>query len=153
VTFRLLLQGWLERRELLAVRQQEALVESDANASPPAESQAGLVDEILQPSAEASQHDGSGTMLAAQIAPREIVIVSAEVPTFGWPAIAISALLFALAHFGYGPDPIPLFFLALVLGYLYFRTHRIVPSIVAHALFNAFAMGQLWWMVFGAEAK
>ncbi len=35
------------------------------------------------------------------------------------------------------PDPIPLFPLALVLGLLYFRTHRIVAAIVAHMTFNA----------------
>lgn len=39
------------------------------------------------------------------------------------------------AHFA--PDPIPLFLLALVLGLLYFRTHRIVAPIVTHAAFNA----------------
>lgn len=34
-------------------------------------------------------------------------------------------------------DPIPIFFLALALGILYCRTHRIVPSIVLHMAFNA----------------
>jgi membrane protease YdiL (CAAX protease family) len=34
------------------------------------------------------------------------------------------------------PDPFTLFFLALVLGTLYYRTHRIVPSIVVHAALN-----------------
>jgi membrane protease YdiL (CAAX protease family) len=34
-------------------------------------------------------------------------------------------------------DPVPLFFFALVLGYLYHRTGRILPSIVAHASLNA----------------
>ncbi len=33
-------------------------------------------------------------------------------------------------------DPVPLFFLSLVLGILYLRTHRIVPAIVLHAAFN-----------------
>jgi membrane protease YdiL (CAAX protease family) len=35
------------------------------------------------------------------------------------------------------PDPFVLFFFALALGILYFRTHRIVPSIVLHASLNA----------------
>jgi membrane protease YdiL (CAAX protease family) len=39
-------------------------------------------------------------------------------------------------------DPIPMLFFGLVLGVLYFRTHRIVPSIVTHAAFNA--VGVLW---------
>ncbi len=34
------------------------------------------------------------------------------------------------------PDPLPLFFLALALGTLYYRTHRIVPLIVLHAALN-----------------
>lgn len=37
-------------------------------------------------------------------------------------------------------DPIPLFFFALTLGTLYLRTHRIVPSIVAHMTLNVVAM-------------
>ena len=35
------------------------------------------------------------------------------------------------------PDPVALFLLALVLGTLYYRTHRIMPSIVVHAALNA----------------
>jgi membrane protease YdiL (CAAX protease family) len=35
------------------------------------------------------------------------------------------------------PDPIPLFFLALVFGVLYQRTHRIAPSLFMHMAFNA----------------
>jgi membrane protease YdiL (CAAX protease family) len=67
---------------------------------------------------------------------------------FGWLPIIISSVLFGLAHLGYGPEPVPLFFLALILGYLYYRTHRIVPCIVAHAVFNAFTMIVLWRLVF-----
>ena len=37
----------------------------------------------------------------------------------------------------YALDPIPLFFLALVFGALYHRTHRIAPSLVLHMAFNA----------------
>jgi membrane protease YdiL (CAAX protease family) len=62
--------------------------------------------------------------------------------------IVLSSALFALAHVGHGPDPIPLFFLALILGYIYQRTHRIVPCIVAHMLFNSLAMLVLWQMIF-----
>jgi membrane protease YdiL (CAAX protease family) len=60
-----------------------------------------------------------------------------------------SALPFALAHYGYGPDPIAIFFLALILGYVYQRTHRILPCMIAHALFNSVAVFVLWRMVFG----
>ncbi len=50
--------------------------------------------------------------------------------------ILITSLVFALMHFGQGPSPLPLFVLALGLGYVYRQTHRIVPSIVMHALLN-----------------
>ncbi len=67
---------------------------------------------------------------------------------YGSFPIFISASLFGLAHFGYGPEPVPIFLLGLVLGYVYQRTHRIVPCIVAHALFNLFTMLVLWRMVY-----
>ncbi len=52
--------------------------------------------------------------------------------------IVISAIIFAAMHWrDDSADPVPLFFLALVLGYLYRQTHRIWPSIVLHALLNA----------------
>ncbi len=35
------------------------------------------------------------------------------------------------------PDPVPLFVLSLVLGGLYFRTHRLLTCIVLHMAFNA----------------
>ena len=38
------------------------------------------------------------------------------------------------------PDPVPLFFFALALGYLYFRTHRLMPAILLHLTFNATAI-------------
>ncbi len=63
-----------------------------------------------------------------------------------WPIVASSAL-FALIHWGQGPAPVPLFFLALVLGYVYQRTHRIWPSMVAHALLNGTSMLILWFSV------
>jgi membrane protease YdiL (CAAX protease family) len=68
--------------------------------------------------------------------------ISGEGPAW-WP-ILLSAALFAMLHIGQGPAPIPLFFLALVLGYLYQRTHRIWPSLVTHFLLNAGSMLILW---------
>jgi membrane protease YdiL (CAAX protease family) len=62
----------------------------------------------------------------------------------------ISSLLFALLHVGQGPAPIPLFFLALVLGYLYHQTHRIWPGLIVHAGLNGLTAAMLWVML---EAK
>jgi membrane protease YdiL (CAAX protease family) len=60
-----------------------------------------------------------------------------------WPMF-VSALLFALAHWNHGPDPIPLFFLGLVLGYLYRQTHRLMPGVAMHACVNGFSLCILW---------
>jgi membrane protease YdiL (CAAX protease family) len=46
-------------------------------------------------------------------------------------------------HAAHGPDPIPLFVLALGLGYLYRQTHRILPCIVVHFLLNLLTMAAL----------
>lgn len=67
-----------------------------------------------------------------------------------WP-IALSAFLFAMAHSSHGPDPIPLFVLAVGLGYLYQRTHRILPCIVVHFLLNSCSMAVLCLLVYFGE--
>jgi len=56
-----------------------------------------------------------------------------------WPIFA-SAALFALMHVGQGAAPIPLFVLAIGLGYLYQRTHRILSCIVVHTMLNAISL-------------
>ena len=59
------------------------------------------------------------------------------------PVLAIQIALTTLVKLtgiNYALDPVPLFFLALVLGVLYHRTHRIVPSLVLHIAFNAAAI-------------
>lgn len=50
--------------------------------------------------------------------------------------ILVSSFLFAVLHAGYGPDPVPIFLLALALGYLYQRTHRIWPGVAMHMSLN-----------------
>lgn len=42
------------------------------------------------------------------------------------------------------PDPITLFFFAAALGFLYFRTHRIVPAIVLHMTLNGVSLAMAW---------
>jgi membrane protease YdiL (CAAX protease family) len=44
-------------------------------------------------------------------------------------------------------DPVPIFFLALALGTLYSRTHRIVPSITLHVAFNLTSLTLAWLSV------
>ncbi len=154
ITFRLLLQGWLERWEGEEMGYGEA---------PPTQSAVG--EETQAPDALAISIDEAQLANDEHAEPLDSSIKvgrqSIETPPsrgfagfpFSWIPIAISSLLFGLAHLGYGPEPVPLFFLALVLGHLYYRTHRIVPSIVAHALFNLFAMVQLWWMAWHSATR
>ena len=59
-----------------------------------------------------------------------------------------SALIFAVLHLSHGPDWVPLFVLALGLGYVYRQTHRILPCIVVHFLLNACSMGMFLVDVF-----
>ncbi len=59
-----------------------------------------------------------------------------------WMPVVISAAVFALMHLP-RPDVVPLFFLALALGYLYRQTHRLWPSMVAHSCLNACSLAML----------
>jgi membrane protease YdiL (CAAX protease family) len=56
------------------------------------------------------------------------------------PAIALSALIFSALHSDAWPAPIPLFVLALFLGYLAHHTNSLVAPIALHATFNAISM-------------
>lgn len=67
-----------------------------------------------------------------------------------WPVFA-SAGCFALMHATHGPDPVPLFLLALGLGYVYRQTHRLVPSLTVHCLLNGFSMTVLLIDTWGGE--
>src|SRR5262245_35012689 len=52
-------------------------------------------------------------------------------------AIVASSALFAAFHAQVWPSPVPLFVLALGLGYLYLRTRSLIGPVVVHGLFNA----------------
>ena len=52
--------------------------------------------------------------------------------------VGITSFLFAAVHFQQMPAPFAIFPLSLCLGCLYQRTHRLLPSIVLHSLFNGF---------------
>jgi membrane protease YdiL (CAAX protease family) len=54
-----------------------------------------------------------------------------------WPAILISAAMFAAAHASLYRDWPALFVLAVALGYNYERTGRLTSCMIAHAIFNA----------------
>ena len=58
--------------------------------------------------------------------------------TATWTAIAVSALLFAIVHLN--PAQMPhAFLLGLLLGWIYCRTHSILPGIIFHWINNSMA--------------
>ena len=152
ILFRLLLQGWLEKWEggRLAWRGDSIPELSVGDEAPLAEGSEQQNGEARMTNDEFGGREDSSFVIRhssfsppVDPPPRGL----AGLP-YGWAPILISSLLFAAAHYGYGPDPVPIFFLAIILGYVYQRTHRITPCIVAHALFNSLAMLVLWWTVF-----
>jgi membrane protease YdiL (CAAX protease family) len=125
--FRLLLQGWLEKWEDRWLGWRTRLTAVAASTLPP------VTDEVEPASPPRTIAAGSTAVFAEPIEPPRRGL--ARLPV-GWAPILVSSLLFALAHLGYGPDPVALFVLAVMLGYVYQRTHRIIPCIVTHMLFN-----------------
>lgn len=80
---------------------------------------------------------------------------SAEIPEkmpFWWVSIAVSGLLFGLAHWGQGVAPVALVFLGCGLGYIYQRTHRVLPCILVHFLVNLFAIAQMAFFIVQQDA-
>ena len=59
---------------------------------------------------------------------------------FGYWPIFVSSLCFALVHWGQGLAPIPLFILALGLGYLFRQTGSLIACITVHFLLNFYSM-------------
>jgi membrane protease YdiL (CAAX protease family) len=139
--FRVLLQGWLERFD----GKQTPVVPADGDAlvNPPQATAASPVvtAEVVMEDADANPYL-SPPPSPAPDEPTDADFARLHAPPL-WP-IFISALIFALLHAGNGPDPIPLFFLAVGLGYLYRQTHRITPSMTVHFLLNGVSMTILW---------
>ncbi|HEY2760375.1 MAG TPA: CPBP family intramembrane glutamic endopeptidase, partial [Pirellulales bacterium] len=120
--FRILLQGWLEKLELsLMLRMSPA--------------QSGQLDEKTDV-VPATGHPQPG-LLGLPI---------------GTLPILISSSLFALTHFREGPESVPLRLFAvtpllvfgLFLGFVYQRTHRLLPSLTIHMLLNGLTMASLF---------
>jgi membrane protease YdiL (CAAX protease family) len=110
--FRVLLQGWLE-----SVRLPHMLVNSEERTKRLREDDEGrAANPYASPRSESSA--------AADERPRP-------------SAIVITSMLFAAMHIGHGAAPVPLFFLSLALGYLYQRTHRLLPCVTLHFCINA----------------
>jgi membrane protease YdiL (CAAX protease family) len=144
VFFRLIFQGWLEKREARRLTPQSANSDADVMLIPNSLAPENFeVEQIIDEPAPTDP-----TTEVAALSPPELPTRGLAGLPCGWFPILISSLLFAAAHFGHGVDPFAIFVLALILGYVYQRTHRIIPCIVTHMLFNAFAMLVLWQLIF-----
>jgi membrane protease YdiL (CAAX protease family) len=110
--YRVLWQGWLQ--DVLPRRERFQQLVFGTPAAP-----------VPSPGDDASQAGASG---AGAMPP----------PSRAAEALGIVACstLFAAMHVSHGPAPIPLFVLALGLGYVYARTGRVLPCIVVHVLLN-----------------
>jgi len=91
-------------------------------------------------------------VVPAQDAPIVAELVDSPAPTphrfVAWLPILGSSVLFSLAHYSHGPDWVPLLVLAMGLGYLFQRTHRLVPCMTVHFLLNLTSMGLLFTQLF-----
>jgi len=138
--FRLLLQGWLEdvfRGRYLSAGQ------------------------ILIGRLGAPELDHSGEMPEPRFSaesPSDLLEVTPAEPAFPESpalmmiAIFASSLIFATLHVGQGGAPIPLFFLALGLGYVYQKRRTIVPSLVVHMMLNGQSMLLLLLQIFFGDS-
>jgi membrane protease YdiL (CAAX protease family) len=147
IVFRSILQGWLERCE------DRALARRNRTEEPPADfdnvpllHEPPVGDEGVDSAVDAAAIDAK---VAANVAPAPPRGGALSVLRYGWAPILASAALFAVAHLGHGVAPASLFPLGVALGYVYQRTHRLAPSIVCHALFNALSILVLWLVVAG----
>jgi membrane protease YdiL (CAAX protease family) len=140
--FRVVLQGWLER--LFAEREVEVPAEqvSAASAWPIDGIEAGVEgasQEHTHP-AEPATNDTAHFRSEISTSPDPDVTLTGHpsaTPAPSMVPVYLSSFIFAIMHLDYGPSALALFFFALVLGYLYRQTHRLWPSVMAHASLNA----------------
>ncbi len=144
--FRGWLQGWLEKIPAFRNDPNKLFMGERAdNTTPPVDGKKPLPPEDVEYSLELSKHSPDNPYAAPTsytVKWEETIDDEHLARPVLWP-ILISALAFALMHYTQLPAPIPLFFLAVGLGYLYQRTHRLLPCIVVHFLLNAISMGML----------
>jgi len=158
ILFRLLLQGWIEKligfrgptHELVLGQVRGQQLADSVRPSPfadPANTEAGIATASvgrggheLNPYSSPQVSSSVEPDSVADLVNEEGESVPPALRRFGWIAIAISSLIFALLHWSHGPAWVALTVLAAGMGFLYQRTHRLVPSLVVHALLNNLTM-------------
>jgi membrane protease YdiL (CAAX protease family) len=147
--FRGLLQGWLEK--LFGGNATGEMILTGGREEPEVEHFAPLISEdqaAVDPNPYASPQlphieHSFAFKFGKSFAPETV---------YDWLAIFFSTIVFSLLHYSHGPAWIPLLIFGAALGFVYQRTHRLWPGIVAHMLLNATTMFGLWVQVFGKDA-
>ena len=156
--FRLILQGWLEDWFQHRLRGADEVLLGRIGKPVTVESDLSADDEALVPTLDDAQpfiaemrdaeadnpyvsppvasHVESSELGRDDISSKFDNVASWRV----WLPTLISAAVFALLHFGQGAAPIPLFFLALGLGYVFRKTRTLTAPLVVHLLLNSQSM-------------
>jgi len=145
--FRLLFQSWVESLAGANALRHDDLQSSASDESQAASLLAGPADpnNPYSPSPSIAE-DPSEELLPPGHAAESPPAAQYWVAGVRWDraAVVFSSAVFALMHLGHGAAPIPLFFLALALGYLYQRTGRLLPSVTVHFCLNACSLALLY---------
>jgi hypothetical protein len=156
--FRALLQGWLERAVLHLAVSRPASPASPSYPRPVDEPNSPIKDELAADTTAARTTESTQVnpwlspagarqgMRTSRIDPLPLSVDASTVlrnTPWRWLPILVSAAVFAIAHLGHGVAPVSLFFLAIGLGVVYQRTHRLLPCVVVHFLVNLTTVLQL----------
>lgn len=156
LVFRVLMQGYLEKWFSYRFTLLELLVGGPGKTPQPIENPVAVVQEpveVLRP--EIVPGDINPFVLSAIVGEPALPAAAIDAGPPGelrgmsaWLPIGITSVVFALLHFSHGPDWVPLILLSCGMGYLYQRTHSLVPSLVVHTLLNSLSMLGLWIQVY-----
>lgn len=149
--FRGVLHNWLERVSVSSMSESKLFTGGRSLGSPVPATPSSAADSIGPNADEALITDQVKTaeQLAAETNPFASPMQSRPLPSDAsspanrtpayWPII-VSSLFFALVHVGQGLAPIPLFILAVGLGYIFRQTGSLIACWTMHFMLNCYSM-------------
>ena len=149
--FRGVFQHWLERLSVANFKDNQLFLggTTSLDDSSHLDAQKGQYQNKYRPFADTGYAADVSSELAQDYNPYHVPYTKAASPVepkstggpqFGYWPILVSSLFFALVHLGQGLAPIPLFFLAVGLGYLFRQTGSLIACITVHFLLNFYSM-------------